>query len=257
MTEVPIHADSPLRCGGGHLAGRSARWYRTPQYAMVYLSQGTGSYRDQGQAPVSLVAGDLVQRFPDHPHRFVTQPGAETWWLALPASVLSVLGDLDQMLPTDPVLHVGRDPDLARRFSRLAEQLPTADPLRHAARLLELMADLLARSQAHQQPTQRAEQAASAIERDPRLTIDAVASQIGCAPRTLHQAMLQRFGINPVAYRQRVRLEHTAQRLRDSTDDLNTIAVAVGWHDAPALCRAFKRVYGVSPGRWRTAQPTA
>jgi two-component system response regulator YesN len=50
-----------------------------------------------------------------------------------------------------------------------------------------------------------------------------------------------------------VRLAHAAQLLRDTGDSIKAIAAAVGYAHPNHFSSAFRRAYGVSPGRYREA----
>jgi AraC family transcriptional regulator, alkane utilization regulator len=62
----------------------------------------------------------------------------------------------------------------------------------------------------------------------------------------LHQA--------PIAYVTNWRIQLAADRLRSTDDNLAAIAADVGYDSEPAFNRAFKRVTGVTPGRWRDGE---
>jgi AraC-like DNA-binding protein len=47
------------------------------------------------------------------------------------------------------------------------------------------------------------------------------------------------------------RLQLAADRLRGSPESIANIAADVGYESEAAFNRAFKRVTGVTPGRWR------
>lgn len=49
----------------------------------------------------------------------------------------------------------------------------------------------------------------------------------------------------------RMQLAHT--QLQDTSDSLSVLADRLGYQSEVAFCRAFKRVYGVSPGSVRQA----
>lgn len=47
------------------------------------------------------------------------------------------------------------------------------------------------------------------------------------------------------------RIQLAADRLRNGRDGIATIAAEVGYESEAAFNRAFKRVTGITPGRWR------
>jgi AraC family transcriptional regulator, alkane utilization regulator len=58
-------------------------------------------------------------------------------------------------------------------------------------------------------------------------------------------------GQAPIAYVTSWRIQLAADRLRSSNDSLAAIAADIGYESEAAFNRAFKRVTGVTPGRWR------
>jgi AraC family transcriptional regulator len=60
-----------------------------------------------------------------------------------------------------------------------------------------------------------------------------------------------RFGVSPVAYLRARRLAAAAERLRIGAPSLVDLAFDAGFDSQEGFTRAFKRAYGVSPGRYR------
>ena len=52
-------------------------------------------------------------------------------------------------------------------------------------------------------------------------------------------------------------MQLAADRIRSGRDSLAAIAADVGYDSEAAFNRAFKRVTGVTPGRWRDSAPSA
>jgi AraC-like DNA-binding protein len=58
-------------------------------------------------------------------------------------------------------------------------------------------------------------------------------------------------GQAPIEYITRWRMQLAAERIRAGGGSLAGIAADVGYDSEAAFNRAFKRVTGVTPGRWR------
>src|SRR5262245_44938501 len=95
--------------------------------------------------------------------------------------------------------------------------------------------------------------ALQSVHGDParRWTLDDLAREAG-ASRTV---LAERFGTvlsqAPIEYVTSWRMQLAADRIRTSKDSLAAIAADVGYESEAAFNRAFKRVTGVTPGRWR------
>jgi AraC-like DNA-binding protein len=86
-----------------------------------------------------------------------------------------------------------------------------------------------------------------------RWTIDGLAREVHLSRATLARRFNAHVGESPQAYLTRWRMDLAAQRLRDSTDSVETIARDVGYTSEYAFNRAFRRHRGLPPGRYRRA----
>jgi AraC-like DNA-binding protein len=91
------------------------------------------------------------------------------------------------------------------------------------------------------------------VHADParRWTVEELAREAG-ASRTVMAARFNAvLGQAPIEYVTGWRMQLAAERIRNSDDSLAAIAADVGYESEAAFNRAFKRVTGVTPGRWR------
>jgi AraC-like DNA-binding protein len=82
-------------------------------------------------------------------------------------------------------------------------------------------------------------------------TVDELARQAGASRTVLAERFNAVLGQAPIQYVTSWRMQLAADRLRNSKDSLAAVAADVGYESEAAFNRAFKRVTGVSPGRWR------
>jgi LacI family transcriptional regulator len=71
--------------------------------------------------------------------------------------------------------------------------------------------------------------------------------------RGLHLAFLQQVGRTPGDEIRRVRLELAKQRLMDTEEKVESVAMSCGYQSANSFCVAFKQATGRSPGQFRRA----
>ncbi|HET9104787.1 MAG TPA: AraC family transcriptional regulator [Solirubrobacteraceae bacterium] len=83
-------------------------------------------------------------------------------------------------------------------------------------------------------------------------TLDELASAVGLSPFHLLRTFRDRVGMTPSAYRRALRV-NAAQGLLRSGMPAAQAAVACGFYDQAHLNRHFKRVTGVTPGRYVAA----
>ncbi|WP_230464125.1 AraC family transcriptional regulator [Nocardia seriolae] len=96
--------------------------------------------------------------------------------------------------------------------------------------------------------------ALSALHADPAhaWTVEQLATRIAVSRATLARRFTTLVGDTPNNYLIKWRMELAAHRLRTTTDPIAPIAHAVGYTSEHAFSRAFTRIHGHSPGRYRT-----
>jgi AraC family transcriptional regulator len=86
---------------------------------------------------------------------------------------------------------------------------------------------------------------------DPTLRVAELAEAVGVHPVHFARAFRAQFGHSPSDHVRTLRLEWTARELRQGGRALADIAAAAGFVDQSHLTRAFRRRFGVTPGRFR------
>ncbi|GAA1144015.1 AraC family transcriptional regulator [Kribbella jejuensis] len=82
-------------------------------------------------------------------------------------------------------------------------------------------------------------------------TVAELAAKVGLARATFAARFTKLVGQPPLTYLTGWRMTVAADRLRDTTDPVATIARQVGYEDPFAFSVAFKRIYKQSPTSWR------
>lgn len=95
--------------------------------------------------------------------------------------------------------------------------------------------------------------ALKAIHADPALPWTAynLAREAGASRTVLAERFNALLGRPPIDYVIGWRIQLATERLRNGHDPIASIAADVGYESEAAFSRAFKRVTGLSPGRWR------
>jgi AraC-like DNA-binding protein len=84
-----------------------------------------------------------------------------------------------------------------------------------------------------------------------RWTTDELAREVGASRTVLGERFNAVLGKPPIEYLTSWRIQLAADRLRNGRDGIASIAAEVGYESEAAFNRAFKRVTGITPGRWR------
>jgi AraC-like DNA-binding protein len=148
----------------------------------------------------------------------------------------------------------------------LATTAPCLSPSQSAAALTGIMSILGAvdLADAHGAAAERRmRDALSYIElhlTDRELSPVAIAARLGISRRRLDELFIAAVGKPVAAHIWQRRFARAESLLRDPLRDrqcIRDIARASGFEDAAHFVRAFKRRYGLTPGKWRLAQATA
>jgi AraC-like DNA-binding protein len=91
------------------------------------------------------------------------------------------------------------------------------------------------------------------VHADParRWTVDDLAHEAGTSRTVLAERFGAVMGHTPMEYVTSWRMQLAADRMRNGNENFASIGAAVGYESEAAFHRAFKRVTGVTPGRWR------
>jgi AraC-like DNA-binding protein len=82
-------------------------------------------------------------------------------------------------------------------------------------------------------------------------TVAKLAGSVGMSRAAFSQLFTAKTGVSPMAYTQRCRLQEAARLLRETNLNLSEIGQCVGYSDATAFSRAFRRDVGSSPTDYR------
>ena len=84
-----------------------------------------------------------------------------------------------------------------------------------------------------------------------RWTAEELARAVGSSRTVLGERFNELLGRPPIDYLTGWRIQLAADRLRNGRDGIARIAADIGYESEAAFARAFKRVTGMTPGRWR------
>ena len=95
--------------------------------------------------------------------------------------------------------------------------------------------------------------ALSAIHSSPSAdwTVDALAQEAGLSRTVFSERMKEKIGISPMQYLSQWRMELASRLLLKKNANLARVAPEVGYQSVGAFIKAFKKHYGVGPGRYQ------
>jgi AraC-like DNA-binding protein len=229
----------------------ATRWTYAPPPSdwaqLVFTSRGAITVAATGGAWVAP-QGQAVWIPVDMPHTIEVGPGAALRRLHLRSSLRPKLPRRCRIVSVSPLL---------RELLRRALQLQTLDRRVHAqAHLIDVLLDelLLVHGTPLDLPMpsdSRALQAARILRDTPerRHSLASIARTSGASTRTLERLFRKETGISFAAWRQRARCLRAVQLLAER-ESVTATAIAVGYDSTSAFVAAFRRVLGVTPGKY-------
>lgn len=185
-----------------------------------------------------------------------------------PARAHPLLDDLPELIHLPA--HLGRHPELRATVDLLAGELerPRLGTDAIVPALLDMLLLHILRAWFDRRPAPEATGWAAALHdpvtaaalramhRDPAQpwTVAKLAAEAGLSRAPFARRFTALLGQPPLAYLTWWRMATAARLLQESDAPLNTIATRVGYRSEFAFANAFKRQYGIAPGRYRRTE---
>ncbi|MEW8101554.1 MAG: AraC family transcriptional regulator [Candidatus Thiodiazotropha endolucinida] len=101
--------------------------------------------------------------------------------------------------------------------------------------------------------------ALAAIHREPNRpwTVASLAKEVGMSRSGFSARFTDLVGDSAIRYLTQWRMQMVRAQLLENTEPLSLLAKRLGYQSEAAFCRAFKRVFGVSPGSVRSSADVA
>lgn len=230
-------------------------------YALVYLLQGAGKYRDPGIA-ADLVAGDLLLVFPEIAHTYGPTNG-NNWtefYLVFDGPVFDLWRKEGLISPTKPILHLQPIGYWLKRLEQTVQALPGE---RHGTTpekiclLQRVLADALEVTRQNQRCNERDAWLEDACRRlrassaDQKEDIECVAASLGMSYENFRKRFAKMMGLPPMRYRVGCVIDDVCRLLQQRELPLRTVARLCGFCDEFHLSRRFKQIMGISPSAFR------
>jgi len=231
------------------------------QYAVVYISDGEGSYRDERGWEQKLTPGDFIFVFPELEHIYNPSPGT-AWrcsFLCFQGPIFDLWQESGVLDPAVPILH--REPvDLwSRRLGEVlgpSRQLGSQPPLVEISRLQEFLSAILADSgQAPLADEDRRwmERATERLETSLESRPDwlEIAREFGLTAEGFRKRFTRLTGHPPARYRAGRLVDRACAMMCETRLTDQQIAERLGFCDEFYFSRKFKEITGKSPRAFR------
>ncbi|MEG6552401.1 AraC family transcriptional regulator, partial [Desulfocurvibacter africanus] len=215
---------------------------------------------------VNVPTGGMFLLNPDEPHSSTTMPGDGESYSALclpPEALYRILDDagFGPARQTRFAHPLALDADTRTAFVTLVDNLEECASLDVTSQCLQVFFAMLVDQRTCIGFRHEPEAGASGIERARRiilaecdcdLTLGELAQAARVSPSALVRGFARRFGLTPHAYLVRSRLKR-ARMLLDQGVPQSEAAATTGFFDQSHFANAFRKYYGLSPGRYRAA----
>jgi len=226
-------------------------------YAIVFILEGGGLYRDANGYRQRVESGDLILIVPELAHKY--GPGPNEFWGEIYAVFDGAAFDFwreRKLLDAQrPVRRLGNAAHWGSRLEAvLAEHRPATggDRTVAIARFLEVLTEMVTTGlDAESQPGEELWIARartlleSNLERPVKLAV--IAAEVGVPEQTFRKRFLQRVGVSPIRYRSARRLEAARTMLQQGHLSNKEIAASLGFTDAFHFSKQFRAYTGLAP----------
>ena len=233
-----------------------------PEFQVVYITRGEGSFETAASSARRLRAGQVFLLFPGEWHRYQPDPevGWDEHWVGFDGDCARLLLKNGVISPAEPVFDVGADSDLMAAFARAIELVKLEPPgfqQTLAALVLEVLGHV---SSAHRRreitekglhPIVNEAKLLLAERLEEPLDLAGLASHLGVSYSALRQAFKLHTGFALHEYRLELRVSEAKKLLAGTELPVKTIADKLGFQSAYYFSRLVKTKTGLSPETWR------
>ncbi len=231
------------------------------EYQVVYITQGRGIFEARGVKRQTVEAGDLFILFPGVWHRYAPSPktGWDEHWFGFNGDLAKRFLSESFVPRTKPVLRVGVDEGLRRRFVGLVDDMmrdPTGAPFSITGDLIKILGMIQERLQcvgAKGRMSGVIREAQNLILRQATEQIDfkKMARQLGIGYSSFRHRFKQQTGVSPAQFQSSIRINRAKDLLTATDLSVSEIAEACGYKTVFYFSRQFTLKTGLTPSAHR------
>jgi AraC-like DNA-binding protein len=232
-------------------------------YALVYVLEGSGSYRDAYHRAYRIRAGDLLVIFPDIGHLYGPSEHEHwsEWYCVFDGPVFDLWQRVGLLNPDHPVYHLEPIEEWRATFEAVLQPgtRSLVDRTVHLSRFLQILTEALLSETGTQLPSMPSSisRACQLLETDLHQDVDlpGVAAEVGLTYETFRKQFRQSVGVAPARYRLIRRIDAACSMLQHTDLTVKAIAARAGFSDEFHFSRSFKQITGLPPTEFRRHLP--
>lgn len=239
--------------------------YEREKHVIHVVTKGRGIFRSNG-TEYDLSEGKLFAIYPGE-NTFYQADRETPWsysWIGFTGYTAESIMEAIGVSRERPVADLKDTAEIYDAIERLLDvrQMTMADILKRTAGMYYVLA-LMIENSLQAKPRRRyaqvkyvsmaAELIASSYDR--KIKVSEIADMVGVNRSYLTSIFKKEMNMSPQEFLINFRLEKAAEMLRETEEQIGTIASAVGYTDALTFSKAFKQKYGVTPSEFRQSVP--
>lgn len=253
----PIRIGQNIAKPNYHIGPRTS-----PYYYLLFILEGAGTFYQDGQV-YSLRPRDIFSLFPHVTHEYVTDPDTP---------LRKIFMAFDGELAPQLLSRVGLTPESPHRTGVLTSEMangmrsfmeearPTAEQERDLGRLMRFLGIFDCMTKYSPPGTLPAGEGTPWLQKGKEymdihfaggITVEGVSTYAGVDRTHFTKQFRKSYGLSPMQYIQRLKMNQARRLLNETTLSLTEIAHTVGYPDLFSFSKAFKRMVGLSPKRYR------
>jgi AraC-like DNA-binding protein len=238
------------------------RGRRLQEFQIVYVARGSGVYECEASGTVRVEAGTIMLHFPGVWHRYKPDPASdwEEFWVGFGGHFSEYLMGQACFDPQHTLIRIGFNLEFLQVFQRLIDTVKyegVAYRQLASCLVVQLLGLVYASALLHDRTGLRQEQIIRAvrlhIHDDWAQSVDfeALASEQNVSYEWLRKTFKNVTGVSPGQYLLNLKIEKTAQMLRETSLTMAEVAQTAGFESEFYFSRLFKKKLGVSPTAYR------
>lgn len=255
--ELNLYQYGEENCHKGHRFGPAVRQH----YLFHYVISGTGTfYSEFGAFPVGAWEGFLI-----HPHEVTTYcaDNRDPWhymWLEVDGLIAARIFEECHLSRQSPVYrpNLNKDDSSASGYLRQIVEHGDEHPLKVQGLCYLFFSSLISNTPGEKaslpdDKTRHLQRAIKKIENryHEHLTVDSLAAYCNINRSYLCRLFKGAYGIGPREYLLNFRMNIAVSLLKNSATAIKVVGISVGYENQLHFSKAFRKLYGVSPAKWR------